>query len=1362
MSLDLLKLNEEQKEAVVHGNGPLLIVAGAGTGKTTVITQRIAYLIEKGEIRPEEILAVTFTEKAAAEMEERVDKLLPYGYVDLWISTFHSFCERILRDYALDIGLPADFKILDNTAGWLLIYRNLDKFELNYYKPLGNPTKFIQALISHFSHCKDQAIYPEDYLEYAEKLKTRDDMPEDDEVERIKEVATAFHTYQRLLLENSSLDFGDLINYCLKIFQKRPLILKKYREKFKYILVDEFQDTNWAQYELIKILAEPKNNLTVCADDDQCLPGDSKIDFLEGGKIMSKKIKNIKAGDKVLTAVGKGHIGIAKVSNVFVRNKEAKILTVKTENGYSISVTDNHKMFCCVPRTARQGYHYVYLMFRKNLGWRIGVTDDLILRLRLERSADKILAMRAFNSDSEARYHETLWSLKYGIPTSCFKSREDIIIKEDVLAKLYKEIDVENNIQRLAQDLNIDLDSPHYCLDAVNRGRNVRIIINLQMCYRNYRSKAHVRSGKTLLLNGLIRHKLYLETSDKQTIKKLETAGYILHKAKKGMKLSIEGDNIKDLEEKARVIEKITGGFIEYKFNVASKYSKSSSAARNYMSLIMPAKNLVLGHYLPVKKGAEIIYDKIISIKEVDKKIKVYDLEIDRTHNFIANGVVVHNSIYRWRGASFTNIVNFKKDFPEAKEISLVRNYRSCQNILDLAYKFIKANDPDRLEYVNKISKKLVSMVGKPASAKASARQGGIIEHIQAESLEEEVNKTIKKILEIQKSDKDTDYNDFAILVRANDAANPFIKALERAGLPYQFLASKGLYSKPVVLDVISYFKLLDNYHESPAVYRILNLPFLEIPPQDIMKLTQYSHKRTKSLYEAMEELPLIPGISSKTQEKIVSVLSLIKNHTIFAKEKTVSEILVAFLEESGYLKYLIDKDDKEQLDLLNQFYKRVKNFEGTTIEPTLNNFMREINLEIESGEQGKLEFDPEQGPDMIKVMTIHGAKGLEFKYVFLVNMVDKRFPTIERKELIELPEDLIKDIKPLGDVHLQEERRICYVAITRAKKGIYFTSAEDYGGQRKKKLSRFMIEMGYKDEAQSLKLKAQNELMTERPAAPAGRAKIKTDYLPEHFSFSQLAAFDKCPLQYKFAFILKVPVKGKAVFSFGKTMHNTLYAFLKQANEVNKRNQENLFGLKIAESETKKEGNLSFESLLETYEKNWLGEWYENKKQKEEYYKLGKKIIKDFYAEFSKNPPKILKIQDEIALEMPFNLKIGEYTLYGVIDRIDETGEGGATIIDYKTGKSKEKLKADDKEQLLIYQIAAEEIFKIKPKELIYYYLNEGKSASFLGSEKEITQLKEKILAEIEEIKTSDFKATPGWQCSFCDFKDICDFAER
>ena len=224
----LRDLNNEQKEAVTLEEGPALIVAGAGTGKTTVITKRIGWLIETGKAKPEEILAVTFTDKAAQEMEERVDRLLPYSYLNLEISTFHAFCDKILREHGIEIGLSTDFKVLSGTDGWLLVRENLDKFNLDYYRPLGNPTKFIQAMLNHFSHCKDQAIYPEDYLAYSEKLKTRDDAPEDRETERIEEVAEAYHVYQKLLLENSVLDFGDLINYCLKLLSSRKLVTTRF------------------------------------------------------------------------------------------------------------------------------------------------------------------------------------------------------------------------------------------------------------------------------------------------------------------------------------------------------------------------------------------------------------------------------------------------------------------------------------------------------------------------------------------------------------------------------------------------------------------------------------------------------------------------------------------------------------------------------------------------------------------------------------------------------------------------------------------------------------------------------------------------------------------------------------------------------------------------------------------------------------------------------------------------------------------------------------------------------------------------------------------------------------------------------
>jgi DNA helicase-2/ATP-dependent DNA helicase PcrA len=164
-------LNLEQKKAVEFKEGPLLIVAGAGTGKTTVITERVNWLITEKKLNPDEVLALTFTEKAAAEMEERVDKALPYGYVDLWISTFHSFAQRILEEHGLEIGLTTDFKLLDQTGQWLLIRNNFDRFNLDYYRPLGNPTRFIHALVKHFSRCKDELVGPADYLKYAEKYR---------------------------------------------------------------------------------------------------------------------------------------------------------------------------------------------------------------------------------------------------------------------------------------------------------------------------------------------------------------------------------------------------------------------------------------------------------------------------------------------------------------------------------------------------------------------------------------------------------------------------------------------------------------------------------------------------------------------------------------------------------------------------------------------------------------------------------------------------------------------------------------------------------------------------------------------------------------------------------------------------------------------------------------------------------------------------------------------------------------------------------------------------------------------------------------------------------------------------------------
>lgn len=981
-------LNQSQQQAVDYTDGPLLIVAGAGTGKTTVITQKIAHLIESGQAKPEEILALTFTDKAAGEMEDRVDAMLESGYLDLQISTFHAFCQKLLEEYGLEIGLSNHFKLLTQTDAWLLVREHIYDFKLDYYRPLGNPTSHIHELLKHFSKCKDELISPEEYLDYAENAKLDKDEAEVEEKSRLTEIANAYHKYNQLLLENESLDFGDLIFYAVKLLQERKTILKKLQERFKYILIDEFQDVNWAQYELIRLLAE-KSQLTVVGDDDQ--------------------------------------------------------------------------------------------------------------------------------------------------------------------------------------------------------------------------------------------------------------------------------------------------------------------------------------------------------------------------------------SIYSFRGSNVSLIMRFKEDYKKAKEIVLTENYRSAQKILDLAYKSIQHNNPERLEEKLKIDKKLVSEAG---SRKPE------VQHIHCSSLDEEVKTVVQKISEISdpdrsalggKKQKSADYNDIAILVRANSHVEPFMNALESAGIPYEYLASSGLYRQPVVIDCVNFFKLVDNYHESTAVFRLLRMPFLEFKESDLQKLTGSAKKKSISYYEALKRA----GEFTLSQEGIKicdNLISWIHEGMKKARYEKPTAVLYHFLETSGYLKYLAHEEEQgnreviRQIYQLREFFNLVENYEQKIPGSHVSGFMDHFNYVLESGDAGKM-HQPSDTPDSVNILTVHGAKGLEYKYVFIVNLVEERFPVRRKSAGIEIPTELLKEKLPNDDFHYQEERRLFYVAITRAKEKLFLTSGEDYGGARKKKVSRFLDELDLEAKASAL---GQKKLETKNLKLGNEKAKGQTtDFVyepPNKFSYSQINSYQRCPYQYKLAHVLKIPMKGSASFSFGNTIHNTLQKFYERVQELNSAKQDSLFGLP---AEISVQSNIkvpSFEELIKLYEKSWIADWYKSKNQREKYFAKGKEILKIFYESQADN------WTVPVALEGFFKIKVGDYLINGRIDRIDKLEDGSLEIIDYKTGKSKDKLSTDDKQQLLIYQIAAESLPQYKNigevGKLSFYYVNDNLKTSFIGKDKDLEALQEKLIAVIDKIKKGDFNATPGkFVCQFCDFKDICEY---
>lgn len=250
---DLELLNKEQRDAVLHTEGPLLILAGAGSGKTRVLTYRIAHLIEECGVNPWNILAITFTNKAAGEMRERVDRIVGYGSESIWVSTFHSTCVRILRRYIDRLGYDTKFTIYDTEDQKTVMKDVCRRLQLDpkMYKE--------RMLLNVISHAKDEYISPNEF-----KLNAQGDY-------RQEKIAEAYLEYQKELKKNNALDFDDLIVKTVELFQSCPDVLDYYQERFRYIMVDEYQDTNTVQFKLISTLAKKYQNLCVVGDDDQSI-----------------------------------------------------------------------------------------------------------------------------------------------------------------------------------------------------------------------------------------------------------------------------------------------------------------------------------------------------------------------------------------------------------------------------------------------------------------------------------------------------------------------------------------------------------------------------------------------------------------------------------------------------------------------------------------------------------------------------------------------------------------------------------------------------------------------------------------------------------------------------------------------------------------------------------------------------------------------------------------------------------------------------------------------------------------------------------------------------------------------------------
>ena len=316
------ELNPQQQAAVDHGKGPLLVLAGAGSGKTRVITHRIARLVGSEKIPPEEILAVTFTNKAAGEMKERLGMLGAKGH-RLWVGTFHAICLMLLRQSADRIGYSKNFAIYDANDSLSLVRDCLSDLQVDEKR--FHP----KAVDARIDAAKNAMIWPEEYASSAADFYET-------------KIATVYTLYQKRLKEFNAMDFGDLIGLAVKLFESAPAVLAHYQARFRHLLVDEYQDTNHAQYRLVRLLSPRGENLCVVGDEDQCLVGDTVVNMADGSRM---SIEKIKCGDRVMSCYGSGDFRSASVTRVFKKDYRGAGVVIRLNSGKQLVSTPEHTHF---------------------------------------------------------------------------------------------------------------------------------------------------------------------------------------------------------------------------------------------------------------------------------------------------------------------------------------------------------------------------------------------------------------------------------------------------------------------------------------------------------------------------------------------------------------------------------------------------------------------------------------------------------------------------------------------------------------------------------------------------------------------------------------------------------------------------------------------------------------------------------------------------------------------------------------------------------------------------------------------------------------------------------------------------------
>ncbi|HEX5922744.1 MAG TPA: UvrD-helicase domain-containing protein, partial [Baekduia sp.] len=781
----LVDLTPEQRRAVRHGPGPLLLIAGPGAGKTRTLTHRVAHPLATGQARAWEILAVTFSVRAAGELRLRLADLLGEQQArGVTAATFHSICARILREHATVFGRTDAYTVYDQAdvrrvIEWLLSDAQRGRIQ-QALADFGQPAS--AEVLEQISLAKNRLLSPDGY----ERAARHSAAPL---------IAAVWREAEVELERSNAFDFDDLLAYAVRLLAEHPHRLAFYRERWKWVLVDEFQDTNEAQSVLVALLAGAGGNVTCVADDDQCLLAGTPITMADGTR---KPIERVRPGDLVLSAHGGGRFGPARVLRA-KRFRRRHGVAITTAGGTRIVSTPEHVHFAGYRLGTTPQLHLVYAMHRRDRGFRVGITSVYtrgqakpILGLHqrcLQEKADAAWVVSTHAGPKEARIAELTLSLRYGLPPLPFVARHPrrgpaggVVHDQLAIDRIFEALDTESAGRLLLADHGLSIAHPHHLAQSTE-GRRRNIVVTLCGDKRA--------------------HRLQLSGEDEGVANALAAAGYRPRRDKpsspRHWSLGLQCADMAMLLWHAERIRELA----DARIRLVARVGRPDDASRNVSLPFMPASAVRPGMVMAIENGT---YDTVVSVEPLELERPVYDLDVERTHNYIADGVVTHNSIYAWRGAEPRNVLAFGERFPGHAQVVLGRNFRCRTEILDAAVACVSHNE-------HRTPKALIAMRGPGGRAQALAFGS---DHHEARWVAGHVADTLAAGVAA---------TEILVLARTGYATQPVQAALAQAGIAHRVLGSLGLYERSEVRDAIAYLALIANPADAQAFRRAIGSP---------------------------------------------------------------------------------------------------------------------------------------------------------------------------------------------------------------------------------------------------------------------------------------------------------------------------------------------------------------------------------------------------------------------------------------------------------------------------------------------------------------------------------------------------------